>query len=177
MGIRDRGYWLGKRVFDFEESQGPIPANSGGEEQSERLTPKMLISILILCGCCLLYTSFTLNGMYLRNRIVMGPIGTGFAGEDHLPTGRMADYYGARAQGGAGLVICEHTISQPVGYWGKRAGELFSERSVEGFCKVTGAIPVSYTHLLPSCATTTGTAAGSSWGWKPMRGTTSSRPG
>lgn len=47
------GYWLGKRVFDFEESQDPIPANSGGEEQSERLTPKMLISILILCGCVL----------------------------------------------------------------------------------------------------------------------------
>ena len=91
-------------------------------------------------NCKKLFEPFTLNGMYLRNRIVMGPIGTGFAGEDHLPTGRMADYYGARAQGGAGLVICEHTISQPVGYWGKRAGELFSERSVEGFRKVTGAI-------------------------------------
>ncbi|WP_195283237.1 hypothetical protein [Harryflintia acetispora] len=46
-------------------------------------------------NCKKLFEPFTLNGMYLRNRIVMGPIGTGFAGEDHLPTGRMADYYGA----------------------------------------------------------------------------------
>jgi len=76
----------------------------------------------------------------LRNRIVMGPMGTGYADDKHAPTQILADYYEERAKGGVGLIICEHTISQPVGYWGPHAGEIFSDESVAGWKNVVDAV-------------------------------------
>lgn len=76
----------------------------------------------------------------LRNRVVMGPMGTGYADENHAPTPTLARYYEERAKGGVGLIICEHTISQPVGYWGPHAGEIFSDESVAGWKMVVDAV-------------------------------------
>lgn len=81
-----------------------------------------------------------LGKLSLRNRIVMGPMGTGYADENHAPTRRLARYYEERAKGGVGLIICEHTISQPVGYWGPHAGEIFSDASVAGWKMVVDSI-------------------------------------
>lgn len=43
--------------------------------------------------------------MELKNRIIMAPMGTGFATEQGFVTDRMKYYYEARARGGAGLII------------------------------------------------------------------------
>lgn len=82
----------------------------------------------------------TLGKLSLRNRIVMGPMGTGFADANHAPTKELARYYEERAKGGVGFIICEHTISQPVGYWGPHAGEIFSDASVAGWKMITDAV-------------------------------------
>lgn len=87
-----------------------------------------------------MFEPVTMGKLNLRNRIVMGPMGTGFADENHAPTKRLARYYEERAKGGVGLIIVEHTISQPVGYWGPHAGEIFSEASVPGWKMVVDAV-------------------------------------
>lgn len=75
----------------------------------------------------------------LKNRIVMGPVATGFA-KDFIPTQQMADYYGARAKGGAGLVIVEHTPTQRVGLWGPGAGAIYLKKSIPGYKLITDAV-------------------------------------
>jgi 2,4-dienoyl-CoA reductase-like NADH-dependent reductase (Old Yellow Enzyme family)/thioredoxin reductase len=45
--------------------------------------------------------------MQLKNRIVMPPMGTNYAEAGGAVSERMLDYYGARARGGAGLIIVE----------------------------------------------------------------------
>lgn len=81
-----------------------------------------------------------LGKLKLRNRVVMGPMGTGYADENHAPTPTLARYYEERAKGGVGLIICEHTISQQVGYWGPHAGEIFSDESVAGWKMVVDSV-------------------------------------
>ncbi len=43
--------------------------------------------------------------MELRNRIIMAPMGTGYATNEGFVTDRMKDYYEDRAIGGAALII------------------------------------------------------------------------
>ena len=76
----------------------------------------------------------------LKNRIVMGPMGTGFADSNHCPTPETAAYYAERAKGGVALIIAEHTISQPVGLWGPHAAEIWSKEAVAGWKKVVDAV-------------------------------------
>jgi 2,4-dienoyl-CoA reductase-like NADH-dependent reductase (Old Yellow Enzyme family)/NADPH-dependent 2,4-dienoyl-CoA reductase/sulfur reductase-like enzyme len=56
-----------------------------------------------------LWESFRIGRMELRNRIVMPPMVTRYASDDGFVTERTKNYYGARAQGGAGLIIVEAT--------------------------------------------------------------------
>jgi len=49
----------------------------------------------------------TIGRMQIKNRVVMPPIGTFYAGEDGSVGQRMLDYYEARAAGGVGLIIVE----------------------------------------------------------------------
>ncbi len=54
-----------------------------------------------------LFEPFRLGQMQLKNRIVMAPMGTGFGKPGGFVSQRTIDYYEARAQGGAGLIIVE----------------------------------------------------------------------
>jgi 2,4-dienoyl-CoA reductase-like NADH-dependent reductase (Old Yellow Enzyme family) len=54
-----------------------------------------------------LFEPLALGGLTLRNRIAVAPMTRVSADEDGRVTPRMADYYGAFAQGGFGLVITE----------------------------------------------------------------------
>jgi 2,4-dienoyl-CoA reductase-like NADH-dependent reductase (Old Yellow Enzyme family)/NADPH-dependent 2,4-dienoyl-CoA reductase/sulfur reductase-like enzyme len=56
-----------------------------------------------------LWESYRIGRMELRNRIVMPPMVTRYASDDGFVTERTKNYYGARAQGGAGLIIVEAT--------------------------------------------------------------------
>jgi len=58
----------------------------------------------------------TVGTMRLKNRFVMPPMVTNFATREGYVTDRSRNYYGARAEGGVGLVIVEATcIETPVG--------------------------------------------------------------
>ena len=56
-----------------------------------------------------LASALKLRDKTLRNRIVVPAMGTGFASADGFVTPQLLDYYQARAQGGAGMVIVETT--------------------------------------------------------------------
>jgi len=49
----------------------------------------------------------------LRNRIIMGPMGTNFGTTDGLSTERDKLYYGERAKGGAAMIITEAMVITP----------------------------------------------------------------
>ena len=53
-----------------------------------------------------LFSSFTLNGLDIPNRIVMAPMTRSFSPGGH-PTEDVAAYYRRRAEGGVGLIITE----------------------------------------------------------------------
>jgi 2,4-dienoyl-CoA reductase-like NADH-dependent reductase (Old Yellow Enzyme family) len=50
-----------------------------------------------------------IGAMPVRNRIVMAPMNTGFAGPNGEVTSRMVDYYEKRAKNGVGLIVIEAT--------------------------------------------------------------------
>lgn len=87
-----------------------------------------------------IFEPIKIGNLELKNRIVMGPMGTGFSDEKHAATPRLAAYYAERAKGGVGLIIAEHTISQPVGLWGPHAGEIWSKESVPAWKMVVDAV-------------------------------------
>ncbi len=48
--------------------------------------------------------------MQLRNRLVMSPMTTGYAGDDQLPSNQLIAYLVARAKGGVGLITTEACV-------------------------------------------------------------------
>lgn len=61
-----------------------------------------------------LFEPVRIGRMQLKNRIVMPPMGTGYAEDEGYVGQRPIDYYEARARGGAGLIIIEVTSTYPV---------------------------------------------------------------
>ena len=63
-----------------------------------------------------LFEPIRIGDMELKNRIVMAPMGVGFASSDGFVTQRTIDYYAARAKGGVGLITVEAAcVDTPVG--------------------------------------------------------------
>jgi 2,4-dienoyl-CoA reductase-like NADH-dependent reductase (Old Yellow Enzyme family)/thioredoxin reductase len=58
-------------------------------------------------GDSLLFSPVRIGGLEVKNRTVMPPMGTNLGHEEGFVTPRLQDYYGARAEGGVGLVIVE----------------------------------------------------------------------
>ena len=56
-----------------------------------------------------LFSPFRIGNLELKNRIVMPPMATHFAGEDGTVNDRHIAYYVRRAQGGVGYITTEHT--------------------------------------------------------------------
>jgi len=56
-----------------------------------------------------LFSSFQIGNLKLKNRIVMPPMATNFAGEDGSVNERHIAYYVRRARGGVGYITFEHT--------------------------------------------------------------------
>ena len=66
-------------------------------------------------NCPHLFEPFSIGTLKLKNRIMMGPLGTAMADENQRPSPIQAAYYATRAKGGMGLLIVEHTAMQKVG--------------------------------------------------------------
>jgi len=54
-----------------------------------------------------LFSPITINGMTVKNRAVMPPMGTGYGNSDGTISDRLVAYLSMRAQGGTGLIITE----------------------------------------------------------------------
>ncbi len=55
----------------------------------------------------------TFSGLRVKNRIVMPPMGMGYANEDGTVSDRMIRYYLRRAQSGVGMIVIENCIVDP----------------------------------------------------------------
>ena len=58
-----------------------------------------------------LFEPITIKGLVLKNRLIMPPMNTRMATEDGECTERHIRHYMARATGGVGLIIIEHTTA------------------------------------------------------------------
>jgi N-ethylmaleimide reductase len=85
-----------------------------------------------------LFTPFHLNGLALRNRIVMAPMTRTRASEDGVPTDLMRDYYVQRAS--AGLIITECIQVSDQGRGVIRAPGMHRADQIAGWRKITDAV-------------------------------------
>jgi 2,4-dienoyl-CoA reductase-like NADH-dependent reductase (Old Yellow Enzyme family) len=60
-----------------------------------------------------LLSPITIGPVHVKNRIVMAPMNTGFAGPNGEATEKMIDYYEKRAKNGVGLIVVEATAVVP----------------------------------------------------------------
>ena len=86
-----------------------------------------------------LFSSLTIGGLTLKNRIVMSPMcqysaTDGFAGDWHMV------HYGARASGGAGLIIIEATAVSPEGRITPGDLGLWNDDHIQGLKKIVSFI-------------------------------------
>ena len=58
----------------------------------------------------ILFEPITIGRMEIKNRVAMAPMGTLQGTHDGYVTDQLIAYYNARAKGGAGLIIVEHTL-------------------------------------------------------------------
>ena len=86
-----------------------------------------------------LFEPVRIGQMQLKNRIVMPPMGTGYAAEQGYVSQRQIDYYEARAKGGVGLVIVEVTAPD-LQCQGPRQPTLGDDSYISGWQDLTGAI-------------------------------------
>ncbi len=84
----------------------------------------------------------SIGSLRTKNRIIKTAAGTGYADKDGRGTERMADFYGAIAKGGAGLVIVENcAVEWPRGTHVVPTGfRLHHESYVPGHALVTAAV-------------------------------------
>lgn len=87
-----------------------------------------------------LFSPASIGTLELPNRIVMAPMGTNYADDRHHVTERLIAYHVARARGGVGLQIVEHTAVHPLGLTGEHMLAVYDDAMVEGLRRLTGAV-------------------------------------
>jgi len=85
----------------------------------------------------LLFSSYKLGSITLKNRVIMAPM-TRSRAINNVPNELMAEYYKQRA--GAGLIITEGTSPSPNGLGYSRIPGLFNVEQAAGWKKVTEAV-------------------------------------
>ncbi len=85
-----------------------------------------------------LQSALQLGANSVNNRIFMAPLTRSRAGENHIPTPMMAEYYAQRAS--AGLIIAEATMAMPEcsAFWHEPG--IHSQAQIDGWKAVTDAV-------------------------------------
>jgi 2,4-dienoyl-CoA reductase-like NADH-dependent reductase (Old Yellow Enzyme family)/thioredoxin reductase len=86
------------------------------------------------------FQPITINGMKVRNRIVVPPMDTGYGSTEHEVTDQLIAYHRRRAEGGLGLIIVEYTSADPGGRCTDTQLGIYDDRFVPGFQRLTGAV-------------------------------------
>jgi anthraniloyl-CoA monooxygenase len=84
-----------------------------------------------------MFTPYRLRGLSIPNRIVVAPVLTYMAGTDGVPTDFHLIHYGARALGGAGLVMTEMAAVSPEGRITPACTGLWDDLQVAAWRRVT----------------------------------------
>lgn len=87
-----------------------------------------------------LFTPGHIGKLELPNRIIMAPMGTNYANENHHVTDRLIAYHEARAAGGVGLQIVEHTAVHPLGLTGSRMLAIYDDFAITGLRRLVDAV-------------------------------------
>jgi 2,4-dienoyl-CoA reductase-like NADH-dependent reductase (Old Yellow Enzyme family)/thioredoxin reductase len=90
-----------------------------------------------------LFEEGRIGGMTVKNRVVMPPMATNFAGPSGEPTERLIRYYVERAKGGAGLIIVENAqVKYPEGKNVACQLRLDADKYIPGYQELAEAIQV-----------------------------------
>ena len=95
-----------------------------------------------------LFDPIKIKGLSLKNRLVMPPMATGFATEDGGATDRHIAHYVARARGGVGLIIIEHTFVAKDGKASKGQLGLDDDKLIPGLKRLVDAIHAEGTKVI-----------------------------
>ena len=95
-----------------------------------------------------LFDPIKIKGLTLKNRIVMPPMATGMATEDGEVTDRHLTHYVARAKGGVGLIIIEHTYVAEEGKAHKGQLGLYDDKLIPGLRRLVTAVHAEGTKII-----------------------------
>ncbi len=95
-----------------------------------------------------LFEPITIKGLVLKNRLVMPPMATNKAAEDGGVTDRHIEHYTARAKGGVGLIIIEHTYVSREGRLTQGQLGLYDDSLVPGLKGLVEAIHAEGTKVI-----------------------------
>ncbi|WP_180897899.1 oxidoreductase [Martelella soudanensis] len=87
-----------------------------------------------------LFSPMTIGLREARNRIAQAPMSVCYADENGIPTPAMAEHYGRRAKGGAGMVITENLAISVAGRQMPLQPMLKDDDSLDAFANVAGEI-------------------------------------
>jgi 2,4-dienoyl-CoA reductase-like NADH-dependent reductase (Old Yellow Enzyme family) len=83
-----------------------------------------------------LFSPIIINGMTLKNRAVMPPMGTGYGNADSTISDRLVSYLSRRAQGGTGLIITEISAVVPRGKGFPNQIGVWSDEFIPGLSRI-----------------------------------------
>jgi len=99
-----------------------------------------------------LFSPARIGSLELKNRLVMAPMATDYAGEEGRVSQKLIDYHSARARGGVGLIIAEVTgVDARYPYIPRTVG-LWSDELIEGYRRLTDAVHQAGARLMPQLA-------------------------
>jgi len=87
-----------------------------------------------------LFDPISIGPMLLKNRVIMGPLGSAMADENHFPTPVQARYYAERAKGGVAMVMVEHTAMQKMGARSATATGIWDPAGIPAWKHIVDAI-------------------------------------
>jgi 2,4-dienoyl-CoA reductase-like NADH-dependent reductase (Old Yellow Enzyme family) len=87
-----------------------------------------------------LFDPIDIRGLKLKNRLVMAPMATNMATAEGEVTDRHIKHYSARARGGVGLIILEHTFVLKNGKLSAGQMGLYADGLIPGLARLTQAI-------------------------------------
>src|ERR1035437_9953829 len=85
-----------------------------------------------------LFSSYNLNGLLLKNRVVMSPLTRSRAGKERLANPLMAEYYSQRAT--AGMIITEATVISKQGIGWLNSPGIYSDEQADAWKQVVDAV-------------------------------------
>jgi 2,4-dienoyl-CoA reductase-like NADH-dependent reductase (Old Yellow Enzyme family) len=93
-----------------------------------------------MSGESLIFTSFRVQGLTLKNRITMTPLYLGYANPDGTVSQLTLDHYAEMAGSGAALIVVEHTMVHPSGIATPKCLRIDDDRYIPGLSELARVI-------------------------------------